>query len=54
MELELNRNYEISKNDYSYIEVHHKRLLRKHIEQNVEVKFPWADPHLKKIFVKEE
>jgi hypothetical protein len=52
--MELNRNYEIPKNDYSYIEKRHKLLLKEQVTENVQRKFPWMDQHLSKIVIQEE
>ena len=52
--MELNRNYEMPKNDYSYIEKRHKIALKEQVRQNVARQFPWMDPHLNKIVVQEE
>ncbi len=54
MELELNRNYETSKNDYSYIEKRHKIMLKEQVTQNIQKQFPWMDSHLSKIVIQEE
>lgn len=52
--MELNRNYETPRNDYSYIEKRHKIMLKNEVTQNIQKQFPWMDQHLSKIIIREE
>ena len=52
--MELNRNYETPRNDYSYIEKRHKIMLKEQVTQNIQKQFPWMDQHLSKIIIREE
>lgn len=52
--MELNRNYETPKNDYSYIEKRHKIMLKEQVTQSVQRRFPWMDKHLSKIVIQED